>query len=88
MEKCTFCIQRIRIAKDKAKDDGRRRVSDGEITPACVQSCPTEAMVFGDRNDPDAKVQATLNNPRSYHVLEELNTKPSIVYLKKATNHA
>lgn len=88
MEKCTFCIQRIRIGKDKAKDDGRRRVRDGEITPACVQSCPTEAMVFGNRNDPDAKVHATLNNPRGYHVLEELNTSPSIVYLKKAKNHA
>jgi Fe-S-cluster-containing dehydrogenase component len=84
MEKCTFCIQRIRIAKDKAKDDDRRRVRDGEVVPACVQGCPTEAMVFGDSNDPEAKVSKMMKNPRGYAVLEELNTTPSIVYLKKA----
>ena len=84
MEKCTFCIQRIRMAKDNAKDDGRRRVRDGEVTPACVQSCPTEAMIFGDLNDKNSKVSKMANNPRGYHVLEELNTSPSIVYLKKA----
>ena len=52
MEKCTFCIQRIRLAKDNAKDDDRRRVRDGEIVPACVQSCPTGVLTFGqvDRN--------------------------------------
>jgi len=83
MEKCTFCIQRIRQAKDTAKDDDRRRVRDGEIMPACVQSCPTEAMVFGDRNDPDSEVSKMAENPRGYHVLEELNTTPSIVYLKR-----
>ena len=83
MEKCTFCIQRIRIAKDKAKDDGRRNVRDGEVTPACVQSCPTEAMVFGDRQDPDSKVSQMLKNPRGFTVLEELNTLPSVVYLEK-----
>jgi len=84
MEKCTFCIQRIRIAKDKAKDDDQRRVRDGEVVPACVQGCPTEAMVFGDSNDPEAKVSKMMKNPRGYAVLEELNTTPSIVYLKKA----
>lgn len=84
MEKCTFCIQRIRQAKDTAKDDGRRRVRDGEVTPACVQSCPTGAMTFGDRNDEDSKVFTMTQNPRAYRVLEELNTKPSVVYLRKA----
>ena len=83
MEKCTFCIQRIRIAKDIAKDDDRRRVRDGEVVPACVQSCPTEAMVFGNSNDPESKVSKMMNNPRGYKVLEELGTTPSIVYLKK-----
>ncbi len=83
MEKCTFCIQRIRQAKDHAKDDDRRRVTDGEVQPACVQTCPTEALVFGDRNDPDSKVSKSMNDPRAYHVLEETNTLPSIVYLKK-----
>jgi len=84
MEKCTFCIQRIRIAKDNAKDDDKRRVRDGEIVPACVQSCPTEAMVFGDSNDPEAEVSKMMKSERGYAVLEELNTTPSIVYLKKA----
>ncbi len=83
MEKCTFCIQRIRIAKDNAKDDGRRRVRDGEVVPACVQGCPTEALVFGNSNDPEAKVSKMMKNPRGYKVLEELNTTPSIVYLTK-----
>jgi len=83
MEKCTFCIQRIRQAKDHAHDDGDRRVRDGEVQPACVQTCSTQAMVFGDRNDPDSKVSKSMNDPRAYRVLEELNTDPSVVYLKK-----
>lgn len=83
MEKCTFCIQRIRQAKDTAKDEGRR-LRDGDVTPACVQSCPTGAMVFGDRNDPDSRVSKRIADDRAYRVLEELNTKPSVVYLRKA----
>jgi molybdopterin-containing oxidoreductase family iron-sulfur binding subunit len=83
MEKCTFCIQRIRKAKDHAKDDGRRRVNDGEIQPACVQSCPAKAMVFGDRNDPDSEVSKMSDNSRAYKVLENLNTSPSVVYLTR-----
>jgi molybdopterin-containing oxidoreductase family iron-sulfur binding subunit len=83
MEKCTFCIQRIRMARDTAKDEGRRRIRDGEVTPACVQSCPTEAMVFGDLQNPESRVAKMVENPRSYTVLEELNTKPSVVYLQK-----
>ena len=83
MEKCTFCIQRIRIAKDTAKDDGRRRLRDAEVMPACVQSCPTEAMVFGDLQDPQSAVSQKVKNTRSYTVLEELNTKPSVVYLQR-----
>jgi molybdopterin-containing oxidoreductase family iron-sulfur binding subunit len=83
MEKCTFCIQRIRLAKDNAKDDGGRRVRDGEVQPACVQTCPTKALVFGDRKDPDSEVSKMMNDARAYRVLEELNTDPSVVYLKK-----
>ena len=82
MEKCTFCVQRIRQAKDTAKDEGRR-VGDGEVQPACVQTCPTEALVFGDRNDPQSAVSQSMNDPRAYHVLEEVNTAPSVVYLRK-----
>ncbi|MED5534237.1 MAG: 4Fe-4S dicluster domain-containing protein [Pseudomonadota bacterium] len=88
MEKCTFCIQRIRQAKDQAKDDGRRRVRDGEVQPACVQTCPAEALVFGDRNDAESQVSQSMNDPRAYHVLEELNTDPSVVYLKKVDSNA
>ena len=83
MEKCTFCVQRIRQARDHAKDDGRRRLKDGEVQPACVQTCPTEAMVFGNRNDANSLVSKKMNDPRAYHVLDELNTLPSVVYLKK-----
>ena len=88
MEKCTFCIQRIRQAKDLAKDDGRRRVRDGEVQPACVQACPAEALVFGDRKDPASRVSASMNDPRAYRVLDELNTRPSVIYLKKVTTDA
>jgi molybdopterin-containing oxidoreductase family iron-sulfur binding subunit len=83
MEKCTFCVQRIRQAKDHAKDDGRRRVRDGEVQPACVQSCPSEAMVFGDRKDASSRVSKSMNDERAYRVLGELNTRPSVIYLKK-----
>ena len=83
MEKCTFCIQRIRQAKDHAKDDGRRRVLDGEVQPACAQTCPTEALVFGNRLDPESEISKSLENPRAYRVLDELNTQSSVVYLKK-----
>ncbi|MDE0002060.1 MAG: 4Fe-4S dicluster domain-containing protein [Rhodospirillaceae bacterium] len=82
MEKCSFCIQRIRHAKDVAKDEGRR-VQDGDVQPACVQTCPTEALVFGDQNDPESRVSQAMNDERAYHVLEDLNTAPSVVYLKK-----
>lgn len=88
MEKCTFCIQRIRLAKDHAKDDGRRRLRDGEVTPACVQSCPTEAMVFGDLNDSKSNVSKMVRSPRGYRVLEELNTAPSVIYLQKVHENA
>lgn len=88
MEKCTFCIQRIRDAKDQAKDrGGDKRVKDGEVTPACVQACPTEAMVFGDFNDPDSAVSKAATDERNYRVLEKLNTTPSVVYLRKAEAH-
>ena len=87
MEKCSFCIQRIRQAKDVAKDEGRR-VREGDVQPACVQTCPTEALVFGDQNDPESRVSQAMNDERAYHVLEELNTAPSVVYLKKVETDA
>ena len=82
MEKCTFCVQRIRQGKEQAEKEGRR-VRDGEVTPACVQSCPTTALVFGDRNDPASRVAQLATSHRGFHLLEELGTHPAITYLKR-----
>jgi molybdopterin-containing oxidoreductase family iron-sulfur binding subunit len=82
MEKCTFCVQRIQAAKDQAKEDGRP-LRDGDLAPACAQSCPTQAIVFGDLKDPGSRVSALAGDPRRYHVLGELHTKPAITYLKR-----
>ena len=83
MEKCTFCVQRIRQAEYQAKRE-KRSIRDGEIQPACAQSCPTRAYTFGDLLDPDAQVtRLTRSDPRRYHVLEELNTKPAVTFLRK-----
>ena len=82
MEKCTFCVQRIRGAELAAKEENRD-LRDGEIVPACSQTCPTRAIVFGDLHDPESEVAKLAKNPRGYHVLEHLNTQPAITYLKK-----
>ena len=83
MEKCTFCIQRIRQAEHRARIEGRP-VHDGEIQPACAQSCPTRVFTFGDLLDPNSAVsKLTRLDPRRYHVLEELNTKPGVTYLRR-----
>ncbi len=82
MEKCTFCIQRVQAAKDQAKDEGRP-LRDGDVVPACAQTCPTDAIVFGDLNDPESRVARRARDPRRYHVLAELNTRPAVTYLKK-----
>jgi molybdopterin-containing oxidoreductase family iron-sulfur binding subunit len=81
MEKCTFCVQRIRNAEYRARRENRK-LRDGEIMPACAQSCPAKVFTFGDLMDPESAVsKITRNDPRRYHVLEELNTKPGITYL-------
>ncbi|NQU09954.1 4Fe-4S dicluster domain-containing protein [bacterium] len=81
MEKCTFCIQRITRAKDRAQDDDRL-VRDGEVVPACAQTCPAQAIVFGNLLDPRARVHGQSQSPRAYRVLEELGTQPAVSYLK------
>ncbi len=85
MEKCTFCVQRINRAKLDAKDEGRL-VADGEIQTACMQSCPTQAIVFGNLKDPSSRVSRKAKNHRGYLMLDELNTRPAVTYLKGVTH--
>ena len=98
MEKCTFCVQRIRVAKDKAKMENRP-VGDGEAMTACAQACPTNAIVFGDYKDENSQVaklwkkyqvkrrltKQKKDNPelRGYRIFEELNVDPSVMYLER-----
>src|SRR5581483_8725655 len=80
MEKCTFCVQRIQEAKIEAKRRGEK-VSDGAVETACQQSCPAQAIYFGDLNDPNSQVSKVMANRRRYRVLEELNVRPAVGYL-------
>ncbi len=83
MEKCSLCLHRITEAKDHAKDEGRL-VLDGEIQPACVQSCPTKAITFGNANDAKSKVSELRTSDRVYKVLDaEINTQPAVTYLER-----
>jgi molybdopterin-containing oxidoreductase family iron-sulfur binding subunit len=83
MEKCTFCIQRIKRAEHQARQEGRE-LRDGEVQPACVQSCPTRTYVFGDLLDPKSEVSRLVRtDPRRYQLLHELNTKPAVIYLER-----
>ncbi len=85
MEKCTFCVQRIADAKDRAKDAGEN-VHDGQFQTACQQTCPTNAIVFGNRNDAASKVSRLAGSARAFRSLEVLNVKPAISYLTKVRN--
>lgn len=85
MEKCSFCVQTIQTKKLEAKREGRK-LRDGDVKTACQKSCPTNAIVFGDRNDPNSEVSKRLQNDRNYYVLEEIGVKPSIGYSLKVRN--
>ena len=85
MEKCSFCIQRIQDVKIRAKAEGRQ-IADSEIQPACAQSCPANAIVFGDMNDPNSEISKSMKNQRHYYALEEVGTLPSLGYLKDIKN--
>ena len=88
MEKCNFCQQRLRSAKDSFRDLGHAVVPDTVLQnlPACVAACPADAMVFGNLKDPEAKVSKAFEDPRVYTMLDELNTKPGVRYLARITH--
>jgi molybdopterin-containing oxidoreductase family iron-sulfur binding subunit len=81
-EKCNFCIQRIRRAKMKAKQE-KRKIRDGEVIPACAETCPSEAIYFGDLNDPESTVARLSKSRRAFRLMEELGTDPKVFYLKE-----
>ncbi len=85
MEKCSMCIQRIQAGKLKAKIE-KRSVKDGDIKVACQQTCPANAIVFGNANDPNSEVSKALTSERTYYVLEELGTQPGVGYQVKVRN--
>ena len=85
MEKCTFCIHRIRHHKSQAKIQDRP-LKPNEVQTACQQSCPTNAIIFGDLNNTESTVNKEFMSPKSYALLEELNTKPAVHYQVKVRN--
>ncbi|MEK6282347.1 MAG: TAT-variant-translocated molybdopterin oxidoreductase [Acidobacteriota bacterium] len=85
MEKCTYCVQRIQGAKIQSELEGRK-VRDGEIVTACQAVCPTEAIVFGDINDPNSRVSKLKADKRDYSLLADLNTRPRTTYLTALKN--
>lgn len=86
MEKCTYCTQRISAARIEAQKDGGRAIRDGEVVTACQASCPTDAITFGDLNDPNSEVSKAKKDHRNYMLLNELNTQPRTTYLAALKN--
>lgn len=87
MEKCTFCVQRIHKAEDKAESEGRA-IADGEVQPACVQTCPAEALIFGRIDDPKSRVSKAAASGRGVTLLDFLGTHPRITYLTGGSDYA
>jgi molybdopterin-containing oxidoreductase family iron-sulfur binding subunit len=85
MEKCSFCIHRVRDAQSQADNEGRS-IRDGEVQTACQQACPANAISFGDLNDPNSEVVRQKSNSRRYELLAYLNTKPRVSYLGRVRN--
>ena len=85
MEKCTYCVQRINHARIQAKLEDRV-IKDGEVQTACQTACPSQAITFGNINDPEAAVTKLKKEPREYGILEDLNTRPRTTYLAVVRN--
>jgi MoCo/4Fe-4S cofactor protein with predicted Tat translocation signal len=85
MEKCTYCVQRINSARIQAKREDRE-IRDGEVVTACESACPTQAITFGNLNDPNSRVAKLKASPRNYSMLAELNTRPRTTYLAAVRN--
>jgi Fe-S-cluster-containing dehydrogenase component len=83
MEKCSFCVQRIEAAERTALTE-RRPVRDGEVQPACAQSCPAEAILFGDLNDPDSRIARAWRRTGLETLLEEVGTLPAVRYVPRS----
>jgi anaerobic selenocysteine-containing dehydrogenase/Fe-S-cluster-containing dehydrogenase component len=87
MEKCTFCVQRIRAAQNDARL-ANRTMADGDVNTACAQACPSDAIVFGNVADPMSRVSQVSADKRGYRVLEEVNARPAITYLAKVLHRS
>ncbi|MEZ0369732.1 MAG: 4Fe-4S dicluster domain-containing protein, partial [Candidatus Sericytochromatia bacterium] len=85
MEKCTFCVQRIMWARQEAIRE-KRELKGSDVTVACQEVCPSEAIYFGDSNDPDSTVSRYRKHVTGYHVLEEINARPNVTYVAKLRN--
>jgi molybdopterin-containing oxidoreductase family iron-sulfur binding subunit len=85
MEKCTYCVQRITVAKIES-EKANRRIADGDIKTACQQTCPSDAIVFGDLNDANSRVAQLQARERNYALLADLNTRPRTQYLAAVRN--
>jgi Fe-S-cluster-containing dehydrogenase component len=81
VEKCTMCVHRLQLAKDRAFMEGRSELEEGEYVPACVESCPAKAMTFGNLLDPDSEVARLAKSSLAFRLLEKLGTEPKVYYL-------
>jgi len=86
VEKCTFCSHRLQKGREEARIRGTS-LRESDYQPACVQSCPADAMFFGDMDNPDSSVARLAGDRRAYRLLEELGTHPKVVYLRSRGPH-